>query len=253
MSDNNSDSGIETSRFATFFDKNGWWYAAAALMLLVGLGLIVIILLPSPDSGNGTTPTTAPTDTAPPPLSSPANPSGSASTGTGWSDLGCNGTKGSTEPPLLAPKATWEPVGVMSAPTSSTYGPTKVEGFVRNCYQHTPTGAVFAGLNYTIAIGTAPEGERKAVIEAAMTPGTERDKALETQPGGLGWKITAFHIAACTAERCNVVYIVSANGALGQLNVAMVWEDGDWRFDGTRNPGGGSIDSVPAGYINWEA
>lgn len=253
MSDNNSGDQIPTSRFATFFDKNGWWYAAAALMLLVILGLIAIIVLPSHNNSDGATPGTTTSDTPPPPLSSPAASSSTSTTGAGWADLGCNGTEGSTEMPAVPPKATWEPVGVMSAPTSQTYGPTKVQGFLRTCYQHTPIGAVFAGINYTIAIGTAPASEQNKVVEEAMTPGAARTSEMSEPPGELGWKITAFHVASCAPDRCNLVYVVSGNGGLGELNVPMVWSGGDWHIDGTKNPGGGPIDSVPAGYVNWGA
>lgn len=253
MSDNNSDSGIETSRFATFFDKNGWWYAAAALMLLVGLGLIVIILLPSPESGNGTTPTTAPTDTAPPPLSSPANPSGSASAGTGWSDLGCNGTKGSSEPPLLAPDVSWEPVSTLSVPTSTTYGPRKVEGHVRSCYQHSPTGAVLAAVN-VLAVGwTVPSSDRAATLTAMMTPGSGRDASIS---GGTsadpGTKFVAFSVESCSSERCNVSLAYTLGTAVGVGNFSMVWSDGDWLLDGTQEPTGNAVEAVPAGFKNWK-
>ncbi|UUW93022.1 hypothetical protein [Pimelobacter simplex] len=223
------------------------------VVIIIPLGLVLILVLPS--SKDDPARTGGP-DPAPPPapLSSPApNPSDGGTAATGWNDLGCNGTKGSTETPTLPPKATWEPVGAAVAPSSADYGPSEVSGFVRTCYQHSPTGALFAALNIVSAIAAAPSAERTAVIEAGMTAGEYRDEALSAPPGELGWKIAAFHVEGCSAERCNLVLVVSAKGSFGTLNVPLIWAAGDWRVDGTRNAGGGGLESVPPGYVSWGA
>lgn len=254
MSDNNSGDQIPTSRFATFFDKNGWWYAAAALMLLVILGLIAIIVLPSHNNSDGATPGTTPSDTPPPPLSSPAASSPASTSGTGWADLGCNGTKGSTELPALAPKVTWEPLSSLSVPTGTAYGPKKVSGFVRTCYQHTPTGALIASVN-TLAVGwTVPSGERAATLEALMTPGKGRDATISSDtPQDQGSRFVAFSVDGCQPDRCNVALVYSVGTALGVANLSMVWSNGDWLLDGSQEPTGNSLTDIPAGYTNWKA
>lgn len=247
-----NDSGESPGRLASFFDRNSWWWVAATIVIIIPLGLVLILALPSSkDDPAPTGPDSAP---PPAPLSSPApNPSGGPTDATGWDDLGCNGTKGSTETPTLPPKAAWEPVGAGVAPTSADYGPTQVSGYVRTCFQHSPTGALFAALNIVSAIAVAPSAERAAVLEAGMTPGAYRDEAMDTPAGELGWKIAAFHVEGCSAERCNLVLVVAAKGAFGTLNVPLVWTAGDWRVDGTRNAGGGGIDSIPPGYVSWGA
>lgn len=250
MTENNN-SEVGTSKVATFYSVNGWWYAAGGLMLLVAIGLIAILVLPNHHDAN----TAAPTNAAgTPPLSSPATPQASTSpAGTGWADLGCNGTKGSIETPVLAPKGSWVPLGAMSVPASETFGPAAVEGFVRTCYQHTPTGAVFAAENLPIAAATAPTPDRAAVLEAGMTPGAQRDASLSEIEGPLGWKPAAFHVDSCDPQRCNIVLVVSAGGGFAEINMPMVWYLGDWRLDGSRDAGGGSVDAVPVGFVNWAA
>lgn len=245
--DTNTNSG---DRAASFFSMNGWWYASAALILAVVLGIIALLLLPGDGDTDARGDDTAPT--GPPPLSSPA-PSSDSGSSTGWADLGCNGTEGDSKTPSLAPEATWEPVGVMSAPTSEEYGPTQVDGFVRTCYQHTPTGAVFAAINLMTSFAAAPESELRAVTEASMTPGPFRDETLSSPRGELGWQISAFDVQSCTPERCNVAVVVSLAGGLAQVNSPMVWTDGDWKLDGQTNAGGSSVESVPPGYVVWGA
>jgi len=244
---------VQPGKFSGFFDRNGWWYVSAALMIVVVLGLIAILVLPGGSEDDGTA-APEPTEQPPAPLSSPASPqSESTSTGTGWNDLGCNGTKGNGEEPFTAPEATWEPVGTMVAPVSETYGPKRVDGAIRSCYQHSPTGAIFAGFNLMIAIHSASDGERSGVIDSAMTAGAFKNETMGAELGDPGWRLVAYDIEACNAERCNVAFIIEAGASLGRLYLPMVWSQGDWRIDGTRDGGGGPVESIPAGYVSWEA
>lgn len=249
MSDNEGTS----SRAAEFFSKNGAWYVSAALILGVLLGGIVIVVFSPSNDDEGTDGggSSAGSDGASAPLTPIPSSADGEDAGTGWSDLGCNEQEGDEEVPRSAPEATWEPVGIMSAPRSDVFGPTVVEGATRECYQHSPTGALVAGANHLVVIATATGPEREAAVMSAVTEGPLRDEALSTE-GSSGWALRAFDVESCDPSRCNVVYVVGAGGGLGQLSVSLVWQDGDWRIDGAAENGGGPVDEVPPGYVTWE-
>lgn len=247
--DNNS--GVETSKVANFFSVTGWWYASAALMLVAGIGLIAILILPNDDTNAGTQPIP---NTPSAPLSSPATQPEPGPSTTGWDDLGCNGTRGDTGVPQLPPKVTWVPIGPWSVPSSATYGPTKVDGFVRTCYQHTPTGAVLAATNVLAVAVTVPQAERADVLVRLMTAGAVRDEAIATVlPPDNGGRWEAFDVEGCSPERCNVVLISSLGSTYGENKVSMIWTDGDWYLDGTQRLSASVIDAVPPGYAAWKA
>ncbi len=249
----NDTTDVTTSRVASFFSRNGWWYASAALMLMVVLGLVVILVLPGDDNSPDTS---APaTDPVPPPLSSAAPSPSDSPTATGWDDLGCNGTKGPTEIPTTAPEATWEPVGGYSVPASDLLGPTKVTDSIRTCYQHTPAGALFAATNISMSLGSTDPATYKAVVTNQMTAGPYQAELLaegaSQDPEQRAWSFVSYGFESCSAERCNLSVVASSAGTLVQIYVRLVWVDGDWRLDGTTNPGGGGITAIPAGFTNF--
>lgn len=231
-------------RFAHLFDKNGWWYASAAFALVLVLGVVILVIFPAdPDA------TTTPEPQLPTSLPSSAPEPAKA----GWDDLGCNGTKGSTKIPTDPPKVKWEPLGAMSVPTHEDYGPTKVKGYVRQCYQHTPTGAVFALLNIMSAGGIAAPSERRAVVEAGFGPGPFKDEAL-SDPDGVGppWQIQAFRVASCSPARCNIGIVLPVKGTTGELTIPLVWNAGDWRIDGASGDWAARpLNPVPSDYVEW--
>ncbi|GAB3868540.1 hypothetical protein GCM10028801_44630 [Nocardioides maradonensis] len=251
----NNDVQVETSRAATFFSKNGWWTAAALFMTLVGIALLVIFLLPNHNTTGATTPPT-PTGNPTAPLSSSPTASTTTPALTGWADLGCNGTKGSRSVPNLPPRATWDPVGSFTAPSSPQYGPTRTQQGVRACYQHTPTGALFAAINFPFEIGSASPADYSSVVQALMTPGAQRDQLVAegqtTNGSGAAFTVAAYRIDACTADRCNLRLIMSSAGKLLEVPSSMVWSGGDWKADGANMAGTpGPVAAMPAGFTNF--
>lgn len=232
-----------------------WWYAAAALVAVVVIGFVLVILLPDPDKNTGTSnPPTAPTPTSTPPSSPASTPSPDEA---GWADGGCSGS-GDDQVPHDAPDAEWVPLGSSTVPTSAEVGPKQVDGLLRRCYQHSPSGALFAVTNILAAANADPTSSAQAVriLTEQFTPGKGRDQALEDvqQPDYAPSALTAvaYQVTSCDPSRCNlkIVYELPA-GPLAETSTSVVWSGGDWLIDGNVPGNGRSVTSVPPGFTAW--
>lgn len=239
-----------------------WWIASGILVAVVVLGLIAIFVLPNRNTTAGTPPPTSPPAVAPSSVPSsaasaaPAASPTSAAAPAGWSDPGCNGHAGSDELPTTAPQASWDPVGGSNVPRSDTYGPTKVTGSVRQCYQHSPTGAVFAVATIPMVIGADPADAAK-IIRAGVAPGKGRDQMLSqvsNSSTSYVQSIAGFRVEACSPKRCNVDIVATYDGGhLGETSASVVWMHGDWLMDADSVTGAQSVSQMPAGFISWGA
>jgi len=238
------------------------WIAAAAVVVLVVAGLVWIVMRrndstpPSPaPSASSVVTSSATSGSAPPPAA--ATPSATtAATASAWPDAGCNG---SAAPPVAPQSAMtdlrWEPFLTSAIPISPTIGPAKTSGAngaLRQCFEHSPAGALVAAAN--IALGQFVPGTGRAVVETQFVAGPGRDKALKdlTTSSGQPGQIVAFKLNGCTAAACNVDLVFFGRGAYGSAVVPMVWTNGDWYVDGSqRIPDGGLVQGIPAGFTAW--
>ncbi|MDA8437528.1 MAG: hypothetical protein M0Z51_01550 [Propionibacterium sp.] len=234
-----------------------WWWASAVVVVAVAVGL-VWVLTHRHGQADATPP--APTSTAPNAGGSPI-PSGSASTPTAvvtstpagtWADLGCNGHSSSSRDvgPQLTGTA-WTPFLTSALPSTQLLGPTRITGPLRQCYAHSPAGAVMAAANIGLA-EYAPGG--RSVILTQWTAGPGRDKALSdlAQSSGQPANIAGFAFAGCTPMRCNVQLAVTQGGQYASSVVPMIWRNGDWSVDGSQtSPDGGLSSTLPAGFTQW--
>jgi hypothetical protein len=233
-----------------------WWMSAAALIAAVVIGLAIVLFLPRNDKDNTGSPTPSTAPTTPP--SSSASSSPSASAGAGWA-AGCNTSVGSTEIPVSAPEATWDPLGGSSVPVSTTYGPSRVNGSLRECYQHSPAGALFATVTIMTALGADPAGAG-AIARAQIAPGPGRDTAIEEADAGASdpaaaQTIAAYRFTSCGPDRCNLDAVFAVNGGvLARTSLSAVWNGSDWQLDAAALSAAGvsQVDQVPAGFISWE-
>lgn len=239
-----------------WFGIGKWWYASAAFVLCIALALVVIFLLPSNHKKSTSTPASTDTSSAAP-VTAPSSRPSATKAASGWADTGCNGTKGSDEIPAEAPSAKWVPVGAASIPTSSTYGASEVHGAVRRCFQHSPTGALFAAATLLTNFGANPNSS-SAIAEAGMTPGAARDRIFANPDNEQqAQTVTAFRVDACTPARCNIDLIYSVlGGRLIEGTQSYVWQGGDWLLDvdalmAQGGDGSQLVTQVPAGFVSW--
>lgn len=232
-------------------DKSPWAQpgfiaAAAVIALLVLLGLILAVTGGSNGDAHPSTPA--------PSAAKPSVRNANASV--------CGLPAGNAAVPTTAPRAKWELVEGVAAPTApTTLGPGRVDGGLRSCFAHSPTGALYAAVN-VIAM-TASDANRKSFVRRLTVPGEGRDRALQNL-GPNSDPSTALQVAgfAVNDYRNNsavvdLAFRVDTGNAAGyvHLPLAMRWLDGDWKlavpdtgqpFDGmTRAP---SL----AGYVAWK-
>lgn len=236
------------------------WIAAAAVVVLVAAGLVWILMRhndstpasPAP-SGSATVTSSVASGSVPRPSAAVTSSATTAATASAWPDSGCNG---SAAPPVAPQSAMtdlrWEPFLSSAIPMSPTIGPAKTSGALRQCFQHSPAGALVAAAN--IALGQFVPGTGRTVVETQFVAGPGRDKALKdlaTSSGQPG-QIVAFKLNGCTAAACNVDLVFFGRGAYGSAVVPMVWTNGDWYVDGSqRIPDGGLVQGIPAGFTAW--
>lgn len=240
------------------------WLAAAVLVAVVAAGLVWVLLRGSSGPSTAAPPastTYSPATSAPPPSSpvapaaTPGPPPAPSAAGETWPDPGCNGTTGSAGPPQsVMTDVRWEPFLSAAVPVSPTLGPAKRATPLRQCFQHSPAGALLAAANIQYA-AIAPDAGA-AVVRAQYTPGPGQDKALidlKTSSGQPG-NIAAFRLAGCTPSQCNVELIGFGRGLYADGVIPLVWHDGDWLVDGSHVvPDAGLVQGIPAGFTAWAA
>lgn len=244
------------------------WYASAALVVAVIAALVWILLTRNNPDSTATAPiTTSSTSssTSSMPSSTPstvASASVPSTTGAtpsepvGWPDTGCNGTTGSTGSPLepLVRQVKWEPFLSAAIPVSAELGPKVVKSPLRQCFQHSPAGAVMAAVNISYALFT-PGGARY-VIDKQVIAGPGRDELLAAAKSASATPapIVGYRLAGCGPAACNVQIAFFGQGMYGISLVPLVWHEGDWYMDGSRKfPESGPAAALPAGFTPWGA
>jgi len=148
---------------------------------------------------------------------------------------------------------TWAPFLAISAPTSPTLGPKRLTGPLRQCFQHSPSGALIAAVNIMLAAGAEPS-TYKRVVDAQFTPGPGRDAALASFDGSQGdtASAAAFRLGGCTPSVCNVELILFGDGLYLDQSIPLTWAKGDWYVNGAvKVPQAGLVQAIPAGFTAW--
>jgi hypothetical protein len=159
-----------------------------------------------------------------------------------------------------APPTKWALVGTIAAPTErTTVGPGAIDsdGF-RSCYEHTPTGALFATANY-LAL-TSDASYYTKIAQHLDVPGPGQKAALEqaanATPSSTRIQIAGFAIDSYSRERATVDLAVTdeGSGALDSIPVQLQWSGGDWKLVLTPTgqlPLSASALSSLGGYVPW--
>src|SRR3954454_1633445 len=132
--------------------QRGFILAAAFIagLLLLGLALLLV------GTGGGNDDTSGP-PSAKAPAAPPTRKDPNASI--------CGLPAGNQQIPAVPPQTRWELVGTIAAPTApKTTGPGIQEGKRRLCFAHSPTGALFAAVNF-VATSQAASGAPAIVRE----------------------------------------------------------------------------------------
>lgn len=212
-----------------FYRRPLWVIVAIFLaVVLVGCGIAAVV---GAVSGNR--------DTAAPSASQSASSTSDAIPADAASVCGLKGYE-TTNDLTSAPKATWKIIGSMAAPQDpkgAGPGKTSNDGVLNTCFAHTPTGALFASVNYLASLTDArnvgrlaplfADGEFKTELEASPPPASDSGDTSRSQIQG--FKIDSYSANEATVDLA-IQYTGGANdGQLLSLPVVVKWEDGDWK------------------------
>lgn len=219
--------------------------SAVVVLLLVVLGVVLAIVGPGSDEP------AAPPEAIPTAVTAPPADSGSI----------CGLPAGDQTVPRTAPVGTrWQLVGTMAAPTApATFGPGSETDGVPTCFAHSPTGALYAAVNF-VATSTSA-GKAAALIEEAGT-GIGQSAAAEqaSRPGSPtsgSLQVAGFNVLAYTDASASIDLLFRASTDAGagyvHLIAPLVW-DGTWKW--SLPPSGNpyeAIQAVPSanGYVPW--
>jgi hypothetical protein len=170
----------------------------------------------------------------------------------------CGLPTGSQAVPVAPAAAGWVLVGSMAAPNDpSTVGPGRtVDGF-RECFAHSPLGALYSAVNFWAA-GTAFSPARVYATLAADTPAraavvrySQGDNSRLSDSGQV--ELAGFQFDSYSASEADLSLVLqSTNGGLVTVACTMVWQAGDWRYEIPPSgvPATGQIQSL-TGYVPW--
>ncbi|MEV7638048.1 hypothetical protein AB0N71_17960 [Pseudarthrobacter enclensis] len=209
------------------FTKPGFIISAALVVALIA-AVVMIFLLPRSDGTAQPAPASSSALSSAPPTSADA---------VGKSVCGL---PSSTETALgAAPKSKWELVGKMAAPTDpKTFGPgtTDGDGF-RTCFANSPSGAVYAAVNF-VALGSSGTQDELKLADKLVVPGPGRDAAMaaaktrtSTPTNSETAQVRGFLLKSYTPTEANVdLAFQTSGGKLFHAVLPLRWLDGDWKL-----------------------
>lgn len=226
------------------FAKRGFLISAGIIVVIAVLA-VVYLLLPSAGQPAAVQPTQPEASNV---------PSSSSSVDDGASVCGL--AAGDQRLPGLELTSKWEILGRAAVPTEpQSVGPGKVDGSVRTCFAHNPTGALYAAANF-FGTSTVSEGG-KIMVENLSAPNPTRDKYIASPPpfstgdSEVSVQIAGFQVHSFTQEAAAIVLgIKNSNGGLGALTIPLKWVAGDWKVDLASFGRLAPIDSL-ADFIPW--
>lgn len=220
--------------------------SAAIVALIAILGLVLALRGPSRNS---------------PPAPPAAGGATAPLTGAGSTDSSCGLPAGDQTVPRVAPVGTrWQLIGTMAAPTTpATYGPGANTNGVPTCFAHSPTGALYAAINF-VATSTAADKALTLIKETGTGLGRNAALAQASHPtsataGSL--QVAGFNILGYTGASASVDLLFRASTDAGagfvHLTAPLIW-DGTWKW--SLPPSGNpyeAIQAVPSanGYVPW--
>ncbi|MGQ4543353.1 hypothetical protein ACUH97_01885 [Dermabacteraceae bacterium P13088] len=139
------------------------------------------------------------------------------------------------EIPKTAPKVDqWVDIKGIGVPTSAIYGPEKREGDLFTCYQHSPTGALFATFYATAGVGRVPGADKawlSPTVLARVNKASKSDKHQENKTDS-SVRIIGYRFESYTPEKSVISLAFSVQNRNGEQAVSMrlplIWSKDRW-------------------------
>jgi hypothetical protein len=202
--------------------QRGFVLAAALLAVVILAALLIFVTSPGSHDGGSSGAPKENANGAPP----AKDPDASV----------CGLPAGGQQAPAVPPEADWELVGTIAAPTARVTGPGIQQGKRRLCFAHSPTGALFAAVNF-VATSAAAKGD-PAILRELTAKGAARDESIQADarsPGGYatagGVQLAGFRIASSSADEATVdLAFALRDKGYARLPLSLRWERGDWKI-----------------------
>jgi hypothetical protein len=237
---------------ASPFGQRGFVLAAVfmAVLVLAGLGLLLTDPDEDPEARAGS---------SRPPAVEPAK--GAKADG---SDSRCGLEAGDQRIPATPPEAGWELVGRVATPQSDAIGPGIREAKRRMCYAHSPTGALFAAVNFLAVAGEQDTNDELMKALTAKTAARDEllarpDDGTDAEAAKFRIQIAGFRIGPATPDEATVEVAVAFADQAAQAYVGytlpMRWEDGDWKLVITSPDTPFTLQRLESasGFVPWSA
>ena len=220
--------------------------AAAFLAVVILAALLIFVTSPGSDDGGSSS---APKEDA----------NGVPPAGAKDRDASvCGLPAGGQQVPAVPPEADWELVGTIAAPTARVTGPGIQEGKRRLCFAHSPTGALFAAVNFVAIAGFAPNDTE--LLRELTAGGRARDELLRqgSEPADPSFRmqVAGFRLDTYLKRETTVDLALrtSEHGALLHVALPLHWERGDWKVVVAAEQGPFAaierLDNL-SGYVPW--
>lgn len=175
----------------------------------------------------------------------------------------CDPKEGGEALPNEAPIVdAWEDVEGTAAPTSEIYGPharAEGNGSMWTCYEHSPTGALFATFYVFAALGNVDGVTEEWIADSAVkdqliAAQESNENEGESEPGSM--TPIAYRYVSYSPDKAVIDAVMEYGGESGTGYVSMrfplIWVDDSWKIDGEQY-----IESRPTpldsldGYVRW--
>lgn len=198
---------------------NAWWAFAGALLALVVVGAAFLVYV-TRDGGSAQAEAPATTAAAPPQTEAPAS--------------GCDVPAENQDYPVDAPETDWELYQErFTLPVSDDFGPVKRDGDLWQCFAHSPTGALFAGITLMTEFS---EGQYDAAIDTPQAQSQFDDIMSATGDTADTFTVSGYEVASYSDSNAEITYGIINSGAQGSMSIDLAWDDqsNDWKLDLTR-------------------
>lgn len=175
------------------------------------------------------------------------------------SDSVCGMPAGSQDPPVTPPEARWSLLGTIAVPAAREHGPGIDDGRHRRCFAHSPTGALFAAVNWWAQTGV--HGRDADVMRLITAKNRTRDLYLrqrgadEDTDETTRVQVAGFQVHRATRDLVvvEIAWQSNVNGVILAVSQPMRWEDGDWRtvLGTPREPFKSARVTAMAPYVRW--
>ena len=167
----------------------------------------------------------------PPATSHAGSPPATTTVRTGAAGL-CSLPAGDQQVPSASyPEGTsWQPVGTMVIPQSSTLGPQHLEKGVNVCFAHSPSGALLAAMNL-MGEGTTETSERQVFDTLAIDVPAAVTTEPAVQDGDSAIQIAGYKYDSYSPTDAVIdVVLRHQQGGLSVFHAPMRWTGNDWKY-----------------------